>query len=177
MSYEKTLVQENMDFLQQGIDLMEKISDEMYRHNDYSFYGSGMGKHIRHILDHYSSFLEGMEAGINYDRRERDTRIEEDRGYAIRKTWKIIAGLKELLLQPEKVRGSIPVNSNEGEHREGENPWSQSTLKRELQFLLSHTVHHYALVALILRIQGFETPKEFGVAPSTLKYQQSQAKQ
>jgi hypothetical protein len=41
---------------------------------------------------------------------------------------------------------------------------------RELQFLLSHTVHHYALMALILRLQGFNPAAEFGVAPSTLQH-------
>jgi hypothetical protein len=45
-----------------------------------------------------------------------------------------------------------------------------STVARELQFLLSHTVHHYALIALILRLQGFEPGEEFGVAPSTLAH-------
>lgn len=47
--------------------------------------------------------------------------------------------------------------------------WSISSLKRELQFLLSHTIHHYSLIALALRLQGFEPGAAFGVAPSTLK--------
>lgn len=173
MSYERILVQENIQYLQQGVDLMNKLSDEMYRYNDYSSFGSGVGKHMRHIVDHYLSFLKGLDGKIDYDARERDTRLEEDRLYAIGKTRGVINDLKELLSRPEKVNQAALVNSNEGEHREGEMPWSQSSLKRELQFLLSHTVHHYALVALILRIQNFQTPKEFGVAPSTLKYQKS----
>src|SRR5262245_51244700 len=48
--------------------------------------------------------------------------------------------------------------------------WSISSLKRELQFLLSHTTHHYALIALALRSRGFEPGSEFGVAPSTLRH-------
>lgn len=173
MSYEKILVQDNIGFLQQGILLMKALSDEMYRHNDYTSYGSGVGKHIRHILDHYLSLLKGLEGKIDYDDRERDTRLEEDRLYTIAKTQEIVEGLAALLSQPDKVNATALVNSNEGEHPAGDIPWSLSTVKRELQYLLSHTVHHYALIALILRIQGFQTPKEFGVAPSTLKYQKS----
>jgi hypothetical protein len=47
--------------------------------------------------------------------------------------------------------------------------WSQSSVTRELQALLSHTVHHYALIALMLQLNGFEVPEELGVAPSTLR--------
>jgi hypothetical protein len=49
---------------------------------------------------------------------------------------------------------------------------SASTALRELQFLVSHTVHHYAVIALILRARGLEPGPDFGVAPSTLKYEQ-----
>jgi hypothetical protein len=48
--------------------------------------------------------------------------------------------------------------------------WCRSTVARELQFLLSHTIHHYALIALVLRLQGFTTGEEFGVNPSTLRH-------
>jgi hypothetical protein len=55
--------------------------------------------------------------------------------------------------------------------------WAVTSLERELQFLLSHTVHHFALVALLLRAQGFEVSADFGVAPSTLAYWQPQSTQ
>jgi hypothetical protein len=40
-------------------------------------------------------------------------------------------------------------------------------MARELGMLLSHTVHHYALIAMLLRARGIEPPADFGVAPST----------
>ncbi|MFW6292999.1 MAG: hypothetical protein ACOC7V_11860 [Spirochaetota bacterium] len=42
---------------------------------------------------------------------------------------------------------------------------ADSTVERELAMLASHTVHHYAIIALILRIQDVPVPEEFGVAP------------
>jgi hypothetical protein len=51
--------------------------------------------------------------------------------------------------------------------------WSDSSAGRELQFLISHTVHHYAVVAILLRLQGCDAAAEnpdFGVAPSTLAH-------
>lgn len=177
MAYERILVRENIYHLQQGIELMERMGDELYRRNDPARFGSGPGKHFRHILDHYLSFIGGLQGEIDYDARERDARLEEDCVYAMGKSREIIAGLEKLLDQPQILQRAVQVISNEGEEAGNGAPGSQSTLKRELQFLLSHTVHHYALIALILRIQGFETPKEFGVAPSTLKYQKSLAEE
>ena len=45
--------------------------------------------------------------------------------------------------------------------------WLASNLSRELAFLGSHAVHHFAIVALILRLQGVEVPRYFGVSLST----------
>jgi len=42
-------------------------------------------------------------------------------------------------------------------------------------FLLSHTVHHYALISVALKLQGIDPGEEFGIAPSTLRYLKSAA--
>ena len=52
---------------------------------------------------------------------------------------------------------------------------TSTSVLRELEFLLSHTIHHYALVAVMARLQGHEPLATFGIAPSTLKYQHAQA--
>ena len=53
-----------------------------------------------------------------------------------------------------------------------ESSWGTSSVERELQFLRSHTVHHFALIAVILRLSGVEPDEQFGVAPSTLRYRE-----
>ena len=59
------------------------------------------------------------------------------------------------------------VFSDDGEDAE----WSQTSVRRELQFLLSHTIHHYALIVAIAVRHGIvDFPEGFGVAPSTLNY-------
>jgi hypothetical protein len=42
-----------------------------------------------------------------------------------------------------------------------------STLARELAFVLSHTIHHLASIALLLDMQGLVVPDRFGFAPTT----------
>lgn len=51
--------------------------------------------------------------------------------------------------------------------------WRPSSLGRELQFLSSHTLHHYALIKLLLDDTGLDLGPEFGVAPSTLAWQRA----
>jgi hypothetical protein len=67
----------------------------------------------------------------------------------------------EDMVRPLRVRGDGPPE---------EDGWSQSTVGRELQYLLSHTIHHYAIIGSILRAQGREPGPDFGVAPSTLRH-------
>ena len=43
--------------------------------------------------------------------------------------------------------------------------WCASSVLRELDFLQSHTVHHYSLVAMLLRLHEIDPGEEFGVAP------------
>ena len=46
-----------------------------------------------------------------------------------------------------------------------------SSVARELDFLQSHTIHHYAIIAMLCRLQNVVVEQGFGVAPSTLRYQ------
>ena len=133
-----------------------------------------MGGHLRHCLDFYNSFLGGFASGqVDYDARARDPRIETDRAYAIGIVESIMGRLHEVS-QADEDR-PLRVAGDRGPGEEGEKAWSRSTVRRELQFLRSHTVHHYALIGAVLKLVGFEVDRDFGVAPSTLTYRQATA--
>ena len=44
---------------------------------------------------------------------------------------------------------------------------------RELAFVVSHTVHHNAIIGIMAKLLGAEPPAEFGYAPSTIAHQRS----
>ena len=164
------LIRSNCGYLQQGIDLLEKHDPDSFVRTDSQAFGSSIGSHFRHVLDHYKSFLNGVDTGvIDYDNRKRDTESESEIEFAKDEIRTIIdqmtalAGLEDRSVQ---VRVSSSVTGEEDEV-------SKSSLAREMQFLVSHTVHHYALIAIISRISGVEPDESFGVAPSTLKYRQT----
>lgn len=167
---------QNVELLRQGIDLIDAIDDETYRRNNHEYFASGIGRHVRHVLDLYQCFISRAADRVDYDARERDPRTETDRTYALGRAGEVVKGLEALAEESgEAIPASaeILVNSNEGENPEGLSPWAGSTIERELQYLLSHTVHHYALIGMMLRILGHKPPDDFGVAPSTLIYERS----
>ena len=157
---------QNVFFLEQGLDLLARLDDADYARSFPPAFEFGIGTHIRHIVDHYDCFLRGLDAGrIDYDRRQRNERIESDRQAGI-------DALRATIIRLQNIAGDtfdLAVHMDCGDGAAGEGVFANTSLTRELQFLLSHTVHHYALVAVILRLEGREPADGFGVSPSTLR--------
>jgi len=162
---------DNLSALRQGVDLIRSLDDRLYSKPAGKSNTSGVGSQFRHGLDFYTCFLQGLPTGrIDYDARKRDARIEIDREYAAGQFERVIDALAALT--PEQLEGELLVKL---ECPEGgaEEDWCASSAKRELQFLLSHTVHHHALIVTLLRLHGHELgpdQRDFGVSPSTLSH-------
>jgi uncharacterized damage-inducible protein DinB len=163
-------IRDNVAALRQGIELLEGLSVERYTQKTPACFNSSAGGHLRHVIEHYLSFFQGVDTGeLDYEARARDPLIESDPGYAGVQL-EMIAGR---LGQMEADR-AIKVRS-ESVPAEQDTFWCDSSAARELEFLLSHTVHHYALIGVICQLAGQTLPKDFGMAPSTLRHLQSQA--
>jgi hypothetical protein len=165
MSLQEQLVSEIRRLLRQGVALVEELDDTGYRSVEQKLSTSSIGAHVRHCIDHVQAFLGGVPEGrIDYDRRERDERVEVDREHASARLAETGERLGAVVLDGVvrlRVRMDAPG---------GEGQWAGSTVERELQSLVSHTVHHYALIAILVRAQGRRTADGFGVARSTLDY-------
>lgn len=161
------LAQQNLHFLDQGRRLLDQVSDQLFVCADEHGHAC-VGAHMRHVLDCYRCFVGGLEGGrIDYDARERNPRLETERAVAMA----TIDGLARQLATLGEADRHRPVQVRVDAAAWGEaDSWSHSTLGRELQFLLSHTLHHYALIAMTLRVLGQAPDPSFGVAPSTLAY-------
>jgi uncharacterized damage-inducible protein DinB len=166
-------ITDNLRALRQGLDLLHRMDDRLYAAIQRPYFQYGVGSHFRHCLDAYQCFLRGVAAGrIDYDERERDERIEQQRARAMARLEATIEKLANLPL----ADGATPLLVKlEAADPQDERAWNQSSLGRELHFLLSHTIHHYALIALMLRLQGFHPAEDFGIAPSTLAHWRREA--
>jgi hypothetical protein len=161
---------QNIELLRQGITLLGQIDDEIYSAGDPDHETSyRVGPHLRHCIDAYGCLLDGLEeARVDYDGRGRDHRLESERAAGLEALKRLVEGLGRLAVVDPETELSVRVDTPAG--ATGPEASSRSTLHRELQFLVGHTVHHFALIAMILRQSGFDPGREFGVAPSTLAH-------
>ena len=159
-------VEQNLEILRQGLAVLRSLDDEVYSHPGPAG-ESGLGPHFRHAIEFYRVFLAGLAEGrIDYDARARDEAVETDRRSAIQ-------AIEEILSDLEKASGIdrnavLRIRVDAPRDADPNEVWSQSTLLRELQFILGHTVHHYALIARDLRNRGIDPGRDFGVATATL---------
>ena len=159
----------NILALRQGLELFERLGPERYAAPPGDLAASGVGGHFRHVHDYYVCLLAGLAEGrVDYDRRPRDPRFEQELAYAAHATRECIGALERLCAEDAERELLVRADASPDEDENGS--WCRSTLARELRFLFSHTIHHYALIRLLLRAAGEECEESFGVAPSTLEY-------
>lgn len=159
------LCRDNVDQLDRIDGLVARLEPVDYTHQQVS--ADTVGKHVRHVLEHYESILQCSDGHIDYETRARDPDVETDPRVASER----IASIRERLVAlpgtnaPSSVRVRYTSASGDRTIKSIE-----STLEREYHFVLSHTIHHMALIALLAQRQGHGVPEEFGVAGSTLRY-------
>ena len=166
------LVAENTHFLAQLKAALSRIPPETYRRNDGPFARGGIGKHVRHVLEFYRAVLSPPP--LDYDARPRDQRIETDPAAADAAIGEITSELTALAdTRRASADGTAEPLAVACPAGGGEATTCASSLERELLFLSSHTVHHFAIVALIMQHYEVAVDPDFGVAPSTLEYERS----
>jgi len=162
------------EVLRQGESLLRKIDNDKYTQKLRPAFNSAIGGHYRHCLDHFQSLLHGLDADeVNYDHRARNPRIENDREFALSETQRILRACQSIpapfLDCPINVRSQVNYAIDKA-------PLISSTVGRELMYAVAHTIHHYALIAIMCSLLDVPVPAGFGVAPSTLKYHADQPK-
>lgn len=165
-SHSGTVIDANRATLQTVQAIVSSLSDTEYTYTSDG--QSSVGKHVRHILDFYRCFLDGLDAGmIDYDCRRRDVRIESTRRIALTALTRIhrelgaISPGESTLLVYSSVDDTGAISST-------------STSRRELMFLQTHSTHHLSIVATIMRSLGVAVDDSLGVAPSTLAHESRQ---
>jgi uncharacterized damage-inducible protein DinB len=152
--------------LEQGIALLRRLPAAQYAAPCASCFNSSIGGHIRHNYDHFACFLDGLPRGeVDYDARARDLRVETDPAHAALQLAATARALGEL--DSAALVSDLRVTADGGS---GARAWTRSTPARELQFLVSHTIHHYAMIAVICHGLSVALDPAFGVAPSTQRH-------
>jgi len=161
------LAQAFTGILEEGSRFVGSLDDATYTFVHPSAAGSSIGGHFRHVVDHYTRLVEGVQLGIvDYDARERDPRIEQDRAFACETVRKLLPTCEALSERGPSSTLLVACAIDP----DGDAARVESSLGREMVFVVSHAVHHYAIMAMMGRTLGVAVPSGFGYAPSTLKY-------
>jgi hypothetical protein len=127
---------------------------------------SNIGGHVRHCLDHIDALVCGIDSGvIDYDSRQRGTNVESSRQAAL-----AVLNRQERQMLASPVSLERPLGLSVLLGPSGPPLVVATSLGRELAFVLGHTIHHNALIAIMAKTLGVPLPKHFGYAPSTIAY-------
>lgn len=164
------LIRLNTGWLRQSLALLMTISDEAFSRPPEGAAPHRVSGHLRHIIEFYECFLDGLDGWhVDYDARPRDESMERSREAAMARIRLLLARLETT---PE-LRGDcvLFVRAEDAATMGLSDPYLVSSVARELMTLSSHTIHHFALIAMTLRAHGVAVDANFGMAPSTLAYE------
>lgn len=154
--------------LAQGLQVLDSLDQETYTRALPLANGGTIGGHYRHALEHFRQLQSGLAASfVDYDARNRDILLETNHHEAIRATRELTASLKSLTCHGSEDRLEVRCGISYGKEDAGT---AFSTLGREVIFCISHAIHHFAIIAMILRSEDRSMPEGFGVAPSTVRH-------
>jgi len=162
------MISSQLEILEQACLYLKGITQEDYVEIVSPNFISSAGSHVRHIIDHYQSVISGLETGtIDYDLRLRGSKVEEKPQLALEKFEEIATWMKGLT--QEELNQNISL-STEVSTSTREVQVVNSSLARELIFVGSHAVHHYAMIAQISFAQTSKANTSFGIAPATATF-------
>ncbi len=147
---------------------MKMLTDQDFVKKIPAIYNWSVGSNIRHSLDHFNAIIHASkedDAIADYDTRQRNTEVENDRHKAIDAVEKVIStihlldlskGIKVSFIGDEKAFRSYTMESHIG---------------RELSFASHHAVHHMSMVKLLMQSMSYDFSKDssVGIALSTAK--------
>ena len=169
------------EVVEQAIQLLQGLHKTEYTKVIKPHFPSSVGAHIRHIVDHFLAIKNACERShaeskssntleqihINYNKRNRHGDVENEPKAAIKELNAINSWLDSLDAQqcqlPVVVTTEIDISHTKS-------ATCASTLERELVFVSSHAIHHYALIRIICAMQSKEIPEYFGYAPATITH-------
>lgn len=160
----RKVIKGNVEGLDQGIALLTAMTNEQYCMRAQPYITSSIGEHLRHILDLYYALNENI-AVIDYDVRRRGSLVESCRMTGLSELQQIKTWL--LSLQPEVMNKAV-LMSTEVSVIDTQVVQVETTLIRELIFVSTHAIHHYALMDASAKLCEVETPENMGLAPATL---------
>jgi uncharacterized damage-inducible protein DinB len=167
----KHLCNANIDVLNQLKRLIQHC--ETIYLKDPSSHHAGIGQHVRHVLDHYRAFEQGLDQQcVDYNLRTRDSAEENDPLVAAANINKLIQWFASLDVVPNDITVISEISL-----REQQSEAITSNAERELLYLINHSIHHMAYASLLASSKNVFVPRDIGLAPGTATYERNNMKE
>ncbi|MBB3213636.1 hypothetical protein FHW67_002934 [Herbaspirillum sp. Sphag1AN] len=143
-------------------------------------YAQAVGPHLRHIIEHYTALLAALDSPsglVDYDARERDLALQSVPQVTLAKLTTLRTRFETLMHShgpAASLATSLTTRLQTGPAGEL-SIMSNTSLGRELCFLSSHTVHHFAVLVHLCHAAGVELGHDFDKAPATLAHERQAA--
>jgi uncharacterized damage-inducible protein DinB len=145
-------------------DVIGLLPVQYYRAQPAARVSGSVGAHVRHTLDHISALIAAIEGReLRYDDRRRGTTVEIDPLTGANEIDRLLYRIDHLAA----TMPDVPITLSTLVDPHEPPAIVRTTLARELAFVVQHTVHHCALIAVLLEWQGYRVPYGFGLAAST----------
>ena len=160
------------DILDQLEDVVGQVGEEDFRKPSAALSNATIGQHLRHTVEFFICLENGFEKGlVNYDKRNHDPLIESDKFLAAAS----LRGIRNFISTRHEDK---PLKLEVAYERDCED-WVtiETNYSRELVYNIEHAVHHMAIMKIGIREVApyIQLPADFGIAVSTLRYQESPA--
>lgn len=156
--------------LSQLADVVRQLDSDIFIRPSAALSHATIGQHIRHTLEFFQCLERGLPKGIvNYDEREHNQMLQENRQLALAVIDEIDAFIRG---RGENVSLSLEVGYERSSDRTQAVP---TNYYRELSYNIEHAIHHMALIKVGLQelAPHVSLPSDFGIAVSTLRYQEA----
>ncbi len=148
--------------------LINQLTEQDYTAPIRSLGNGTIGQHLRHTLEFFICLEKGCELQVvNYDKRAHDKLIESDKFIAL----SALNSIQDFILRQDINK---PLTLEVGYDLHTDTPVTvQTNFQRELVYNIEHAVHHMAIIKIGLReiAPHIELPFDFGIAASTVRYQ------
>jgi len=164
-----TLTQATESVFHQLTNLLENIDDQKYSNSLEILNGNSIGKHVRHIVEFYECLCNcsSEKSTLDYDLRKRNLVYETNTNEVIHQLEVLLQQLKSIQNVKRNVDLYFLTHPEENQKTS-----ISTTIERELAYNLEHTIHHMAIIRIAVNIHFKEIymNDDFGIAPSTIKY-------
>lgn len=159
------VIQSSIHTLKKSNTLINSLTDDVLSNRSVSPYYSGIGSHIRHVLDFYDCIIDGLpNCEVDLTNRKRDLKMHECCDYVIKNINRVISNLETV--SEIDIDTTLNVSDDLG--------LGKTSITYTLGALLaqanSHAIHHYAIINYILdRLNIAIQDESFGFNPTTPK--------